>query len=104
MNEHLSSPSPFILLYLIIRTCHYRAVSIPVLMPAQHPVQWVPGVLSPGLKRGRGLTLTTHPHLVPKSRMSRSYISSPPSASVECSGTALLLLLHYRAYNNASIL
>jgi hypothetical protein len=27
------------------------------------------GVLSPGLIRGRGVTLTTHPHLVPKSRM-----------------------------------
>jgi hypothetical protein len=25
------------------------------------PVQWVPGVLSPRLKRGRGVTLTTHP-------------------------------------------
>jgi hypothetical protein len=32
----------------------------------------------PGAKRGRGLTLTTHPHLVPSSRMSRSYTSSPP--------------------------
>jgi hypothetical protein len=36
------------------------------------------GVLSPGLKRGRGVTLTTHPHLVPRSSMSRSYTSSPP--------------------------
>jgi hypothetical protein len=27
----------------------------------QPPVQWVPGVLSPGVKRGRGVTLTTHP-------------------------------------------
>jgi hypothetical protein len=27
----------------------------------------------PGAKRGRGVTLTTHPHLVPRSRMSRSY-------------------------------
>jgi hypothetical protein len=42
------------------------------------PVQWVPGVLSPGVKRGRGVTLTTHPHLVPRLRMSRSYTSSPP--------------------------
>jgi hypothetical protein len=33
----------------------------------QPPVQWVPGVLSPGVKRGRGVTLTTHPHLVPRS-------------------------------------
>jgi hypothetical protein len=29
------------------------------------------GVLSPGVKRGRGVTLTTHPHLVPRLRMSR---------------------------------
>jgi hypothetical protein len=32
----------------------------------------------PGAKRGRGLTLTTNPHLVPRSRMSRSYTSTPP--------------------------
>jgi hypothetical protein len=36
-------------------------VSRPALGPTQPPVQWVPGVLSPGLKRGRGVTLTTHP-------------------------------------------
>jgi hypothetical protein len=46
--------------------------------PTQPPVQWVPGVLSPGLKRGRGVTLITHPHLVPRLSMSRSYTSSPP--------------------------
>jgi hypothetical protein len=44
----------------------------------QPPVQWVPGVPSPGVKRGRGVMLTTHPHLVPRLSMSRSYISSPP--------------------------
>jgi hypothetical protein len=32
--------------------------------PTQPPIQWVPGVLSQGVKRGRGVTLTTHPHLV----------------------------------------
>jgi hypothetical protein len=36
------------------------------------------GVLSRGLKRGRGVTLSTHPHLVPGLRMSRSCTSSPP--------------------------
>jgi hypothetical protein len=54
------------------------SVSRPALAPIQPPVQWVPGVLSPGLKRGRGVTLKTHPHLQPMSRMSRSYIVSPP--------------------------
>jgi hypothetical protein len=44
---------------------------------AQPPIQWVPGALSPGVKRGRGVTLTTHPHLVPRLRMSRNYTSSP---------------------------
>jgi hypothetical protein len=34
--------------------------------------------LSPGVKRGRGVTLTTHLHLVPRSRMIRSYTSSLP--------------------------
>jgi hypothetical protein len=45
--------------------------------PTQPPVQWVQGVLSPGVKHGRGVTLTTHSHLVPRSWMSRSYTSSP---------------------------
>jgi hypothetical protein len=47
-------------------------------MLAVPPVQWVPGILSPGVKRGRGVMLTTHPHLVPRLRMSRSYTASPP--------------------------
>jgi predicted nucleic acid-binding Zn ribbon protein len=38
------------------------------------------GVLSPGVKLGRGMTLTTHTRLVPRYRMSRSYTSSPPQA------------------------
>jgi hypothetical protein len=50
----------------------------PALGPTQPPIQWVPGVLSPGVKRGWGVTLTTHPRLVPRLKMSRSYTSSPP--------------------------
>jgi hypothetical protein len=52
------------------------SASRPALGPTQSPVQWIPGVLSPGVKRGRGVTLTTHPHLVPRLSMSRSYTSS----------------------------
>jgi hypothetical protein len=40
----------------------------------------------PGAKRGRGVKLTTHPHLVPRSGMSSSY------TSVACSGTVMLCL------------
>jgi hypothetical protein len=77
----------------LLRACIYDRRSIPgrgeiisplaymfrqALRPTQPPVQWVPGDLSPGLKRGRGVMLTTHPHLVPRLRMSRTYTSFPP--------------------------
>jgi hypothetical protein len=58
-----------------------------------HPASCTVGTGGPfpgGKKRGRGVTLTTHPHLVPRSRMSRSYTSSPLRASMACSGIALL--------------
>jgi hypothetical protein len=67
------------------------SVSRPALGHTEPPLQWVPGIFSPGLKRGRGVTLTTHPHLELRSRMSRSYTSSPPSASMACSGIASAL-------------
>jgi hypothetical protein len=54
------------------------SASKPALGPAQPPVQWVPGVLSPVVKRDRGVMLTTHPHLVPRLRMSRNHTSSLP--------------------------
>jgi hypothetical protein len=56
------------------------------------------GVLSPGVKRGRCVMLTTHPHLVPRSWMSRSYTPLPPSASMACRGTALLFYFAYSVY------
>jgi hypothetical protein len=43
------------------------SVSRPALGLTQSPVQWVPEILSPGVKRGRDVTLTTHPNLLPKS-------------------------------------
>jgi hypothetical protein len=49
------------------------------------PVSY-PMVLPPGLKCSRGVTLTTHPHLVPRSRMSRSYISSPLGVCMAVAG------------------
>jgi len=52
----------------------------------------------PGAKRSWGVTLTTHPHLVTRSRMSRSYTSSPSKATIACSGTALLCSLWSTAW------
>jgi hypothetical protein len=40
------------------------------------------GIFSSGVKRDRGVTLTTHPRLVPRSLMSRSYTSFPLCASI----------------------
>jgi hypothetical protein len=73
------------------------SVSRTALWSTQPPVQWVPGVLSPGIKSGRDVTLITHPHLVPRLRVSRSQTSSPPSAFVACSGKALAFITYYDA-------
>jgi hypothetical protein len=70
------------------------SASRPALGPTQPPVQWVPGVLSPGVKRGRGVMLTTHPHLVRRLSMSRSFSPLPPCTSMECCGTALLFFFY----------
>jgi hypothetical protein len=58
---------------------YLTSVSWLALELTQPPIQWVLGVLSPGVKRGRGVTLTTNLHLEPRSWMSRSYTSSPPA-------------------------
>jgi hypothetical protein len=44
-----------------IHFCLYRLVR-----PTQPPVQRVPGVVTPGVERGQGVTLTTHPYLLPR--------------------------------------
>ena len=51
--------------------------SRPSLRPTQPPVQWVPG-LSPGVRCGRGVTLTPHPLLMPRSKIEYSYTSTLP--------------------------
>jgi hypothetical protein len=43
--------------------------------PASYPMG--AGVSSQGVESGRSVTLTTHPYLVPRSRMSSIYNSSP---------------------------
>jgi hypothetical protein len=43
------------------KECPLVSVSRPALGSTLPPVQWVPGVLFPGIKHGRGVTLTSHP-------------------------------------------
>jgi hypothetical protein len=77
------------------RRTGFTSVPRPALRPTQPPVQSVPGVLSPRLKPGQGVTMTTQPHLVPRSRMSWGYATSPPPPQAPpwlCSGTALVAL------------
>jgi hypothetical protein len=62
------------------RTFPLPSAPRPALGPTQPPIQWVPGALSPGVKRGRGVMLTTHPLLVPRWRKLRSYTSCHPNA------------------------
>jgi hypothetical protein len=70
------------------------SASRPALGPTQPPMQRVPGALSPGVKRGRGVMLTTHPLLLPRLRKGRSYTSCHPKAPLERSGTTLPYLFY----------
>jgi hypothetical protein len=54
----------------------FDTVSRPALGPTQPPIQWVPGVLSLGVKRP-AVKLTTHLHIVSRSKNEWSYTSTP---------------------------
>jgi hypothetical protein len=57
--------------------------------PTQPPIQWVQGALSLGGKATGGMKLTTHLHLVPKSRMRGAIPPLPQYAFMEwCSAKA----------------
>jgi hypothetical protein len=74
-----------------IRFFPVASVSRPALRPTQPPVQWVPGVLFPGVKRGRSVRLTTHPIYCRGPEWVEAIPPLHPSAFVACSGTALAL-------------
>jgi hypothetical protein len=57
-----------------VGTFIFLTSSLQVLGPTQPPIQWVPGAFAPGVSR-RGVKLTTHFQLVPRSRI-RGYILS----------------------------
>jgi hypothetical protein len=79
----------------------FPVCSDPEAHPASCPMGT--GVLSSDVKSCQGVTLTAHPHLVPRSRMSRSYTLSPPCPSMVCSGTALLLPPNAKLYLSLGI-
>jgi hypothetical protein len=58
----------------------------------QPPIQWVPEILSPGVKRGRGVTLTTHSQLLPK-------LSSPHVPPWHVAGQLTLLTYFYHIFD-----
>jgi hypothetical protein len=55
----------------------FNTASRTALGPTQPPINWVPGALSWGWS-GRGVKLTIHLHLVPRSKNEWSYTSTPP--------------------------
>jgi hypothetical protein len=68
------------------------SASRPALGPTQPPGQGVPGALSPGVKRGRGVIL------VPRLRKSRSCTSCHPNAALWSVTGPLYLFFTYTAF------
>jgi hypothetical protein len=82
------------------RIFRLTSASRPAVGPTQLPVKWVPGAISAGVKRGRGVMLTTHPLLVPGLRKSRSCTCCHPDAPLwSVTGPLYLFYLIHSALN-----
>jgi hypothetical protein len=55
----------------------FSTASRSALRPTQPYIQWVLEANSPGVKWDKGLKLTTHLHVMPRSRMVKLYLHSP---------------------------
>jgi hypothetical protein len=64
----------------IIRDFRFSTSSRPALRPTQPPIQWVPGALSPGLKR-QGREAENSPPTSAEVKKIWIYTSSPPTPS-----------------------
>jgi hypothetical protein len=79
------------------------SVSRPALGPIQPRVQWVPVVLFPGVKRDRGMTLTTHPLVVPRSEWVGAILLSPLCLHRCVSRLLFGLLIYIYIYTHLSV-
>jgi hypothetical protein len=64
-----------------------------IFLKTQPPVQWVPGVLSPEVKCGRGVMLTL---LVPRLKKRGAIPPLHPNTFMACSGSTLLFFKVFR--------
>jgi hypothetical protein len=56
----------------------FSTMSRPALRPTHPPIQWVLGILSLEVKQPGDVKLTTHLHIVQRSKNAWSYTSTPP--------------------------
>jgi hypothetical protein len=79
----------------------FPSYDMSVLGPTQPPVHWLPmgGGLSPGITRGRGVTLTTHHHLAlrssPPLRLTRCVVGQLYFLPTICTFVSFKFSIHY---------